>query len=68
MFTQITAAANAYRDAVRFRNGAEVLLQRLDEGQRVDVISVSVPEPVERNTVQEPASAFAEVWRSTNWM
>src|SRR5215467_84289 len=34
-FTQITASANAYRDAVRFRNGREVRLQELREGIRV---------------------------------
>jgi hypothetical protein len=40
-FTQITAAANSYRDAVRFRNGREILLQRLDEGQRVRVLALA---------------------------
>jgi hypothetical protein len=64
-FTQITAAANAYRDAVHFRNGTEILLQRLDEGQRVDVISLSLYEPTEAPQVEEPA-AFDEVWRSSN--
>ena len=39
-FTQLTAAANAYRDAVRFSNGREILLQRLDEGQRVRVLAL----------------------------
>lgn len=33
-FAQITAMANHYRDAVRFSNGTEVLLQKLVEGQR----------------------------------
>ena len=37
-FTQITATANSYRDAVRFSNGTELLLQRLEEG--VDVHAV----------------------------
>ena len=40
-FTQITAAANRYRDAVRFRNGREILLQLLREGQRVNVLAVA---------------------------
>ena len=40
-FTQITAAANSYRDAFRFRNGREVLLQRIREGQRVQVLSLA---------------------------
>jgi len=47
-FTQLTASANCYRDAVRFRNGSEVLLQRLEEGQRVDVLSLSLQEPAEK--------------------
>jgi hypothetical protein len=38
-FTQMSADTNRYRDAVRFSNGREVLLQRLREGQRVRVLS-----------------------------
>ena len=47
-FTQLTAAANTFRDAVRFRNGREVLLQELREGQRVKVLNLSAEacEPV----------------------
>ena len=47
MFTQITAAVNAFRDAVRFQNGVEVLLQKLDEGQRVRVLDLSSAEEQE---------------------
>lgn len=43
-FTQITAVANAHRDAVRMDNGTELLLQRLHEGQRVRVLRLSVAE------------------------
>ena len=43
-FTQLTAAANTHRDAIRLDNGAEILLQRLHEGQRVRVLRLSVPE------------------------
>jgi hypothetical protein len=39
-FTQVTAAESAYRDAVRFCNGHEVILQRLREGQRVLVLAL----------------------------
>jgi hypothetical protein len=39
-FTQTTAMANAYHDAVRFENGRQVLLQVLKEGQRVCVLSL----------------------------
>ena len=43
-FTQISASEYHYRDAVRFANGREVLLQRLEEGQRVDVLCLSAAE------------------------
>jgi hypothetical protein len=39
-FVQLSAEAFRYRDAVRFRNGREVLLQRLRCGQRVKVLSL----------------------------
>lgn len=39
-FTQRTAAAYSYRDAVRFSNGREILLQDLREGQRVRVLTL----------------------------
>lgn len=40
-FAETSAEANCYRDAVRFRNRREVLLQTLREGQRVIVLSVA---------------------------
>ena len=43
-FTQITAASHSYRDAVRFRNGREIRLQELNEGQRVLVLDLSLAE------------------------
>jgi hypothetical protein len=61
VFTQITAAENTYRDAVRFPNGIEVLLQRFAEGQRVRVLSLSSAEeqgsgPVEQRGVSMQAA------------
>ena len=47
VFTQVTAVVNTFRDAVRFQNGVEVLLQRLDEGQRVRVLDLSFGEEQE---------------------
>jgi hypothetical protein len=41
-FTQITASPFQYRDAIRFRHGRQILLQRLEEGQRVRVLSLSL--------------------------
>ena len=49
VFTQIGTAG--FRDAVRFRNGAELLLQRLTEGQRVRVLTLSL-----EDALPEPAS------------
>ena len=47
MFTQVSVVVNAFRDAVRFPNGVEVLLQRLDEGQRIRVLDLSSAEEQE---------------------
>ena len=44
-FVQQSAEAFRYRDAVRFANGREILLQRLTCGQRVEVLSVECAEP-----------------------
>ena len=49
VFTQTSADADTFRDAVVFGNGAVVLLQRLKEGQRVRVLFLS------RNEDLEPA-------------
>ena len=38
VFTQITAEASQYRDALYFANGATVLLQWLPEGQKLKVL------------------------------
>lgn len=40
-FSQITSDAFSYRDAVRFYNGHEIILQQLQEGQRVRVLNLS---------------------------
>ena len=43
-FVQQSAEAFRYRDAVRFGNGREILLQRLPCGQRVEVLSLDCAE------------------------
>jgi hypothetical protein len=55
-FVETTAEVNTYRDAVRFSNCRQALLQQLREGQRVHVVSVAAEEfePV----VTEVPSAF----------
>ena len=59
VFTQLAAAAESYRDAVRFNNGTEVLLQRFAEGQRVRVLSVSSGEEWESQPVHRTAMRLA---------
>jgi hypothetical protein len=53
-FVQLSAEAYRYRDAIRFRNGRQVLLQVLREGQPVDVMSTSLPEEDEVHTTPQP--------------
>ena len=43
-FIEITAEVNTYRDAVRFKNCRQALLQQLREGQRVQVLSIGIEE------------------------
>ena len=57
-FTQLTATANTYRDAIRFKNGREILLQGLNKGQRVRVLQLSLAE----ESLQSPWEA-AEFFR-----
>jgi hypothetical protein len=58
-FTQITAAVNSYRDAVRFRNGREVRLQELREGQSVQVLDLSAAEDLNLERLREERSEFS---------
>ena len=57
-FTQISAAANSYRDAVRFANGREVRLQELREGQRVRVLDLSAAEELDLERLREERAEF----------
>lgn len=41
VFTQISAAVNSYRDAVRFASGREVRLQDMREGMHARVVDLS---------------------------
>ena len=52
VFTQITAAVNTYRDAVRFSNGREVRLQELREGLKVQVLDLSSTEQLELESLR----------------
>jgi len=44
VFIQVTAHVNTFRDAIRFHNGVVILLQDLDEGQRIHVLELSTAE------------------------
>lgn len=57
-FTQISAAVNSYRDAVRFENGREVRLQELREGQRVRVLDLSLAEELDLEKLREERAEF----------
>jgi hypothetical protein len=63
VFVQGSAAVNTFRDAVRFHNGVEVLLQKLDEGQRIRVLELSSEEETttalrEHQSMMEHSSQF----------
>jgi len=58
VFTQITAAVNSYRDAVRFTNGREIRLQELREGQSVKVLDLSVAEDLDLERLREERAEF----------
>jgi hypothetical protein len=57
-FVQTSANAYQYRDAVRFKNGQEVLLQKLRCGQRVDVLCLSGSESVQEEVHQVPEKKY----------
>lgn len=59
-FTQLTATANTYRDAVRFANGREMLLQRLNKGQRIRVLQLSLAEESVQSVWKTAAGFFQD--------
>ena len=58
VFTQISAAVNTYRDAVRFRNGRELRLQELREGQHVTVLDLSMAEDLDLEQLRRERREF----------
>jgi hypothetical protein len=61
-FVQLTAEPFKYRDAIRFNNGQEILLQQLSAGLRMDVLSLALaeenpaPKPAARSSILEQVS------------
>jgi hypothetical protein len=65
MFTEVTMAENHYRDAVRFGNGREILLQKLGPGVGTQVLSVSLLEsPVALAGAAAPEADLASTFFS----
>jgi hypothetical protein len=56
VFVQIGMDAGRHRDAVRFGNNQELLLQRLAEGQRARMVSLGGDTPVAEETLTGIAS------------
>jgi hypothetical protein len=58
-FDQISAEAYMHRDCIRFKNGRTILLQRLQPGQEIEVMSLSPAMP--RTITLEAERDFARV-------
>lgn len=56
-FVETSAEVNTYRDAIRFKNNRQVLLQLLREGQRVKVLSLDLEE-IETPAILEAQSVL----------
>lgn len=52
-FTQLNATPHSYRDAIRFKDGRTVLLQRLNPGQKVEVLTLDLVEEYELPIIAE---------------
>jgi hypothetical protein len=63
-FVEQSAEAFRYRDAVRFSNGREILLQRLPCGVRVEVLSLDSAEKVEAQRERPRAEPVPVGWRN----
>ena len=61
-FAQLSATAYQFRDAVRFSNGQEILLQALQCGQRVEVLSLSAGD-FEREEHERLEEEYQRVFR-----
>jgi hypothetical protein len=61
-FTQLSAAANAYRDAMRFSNGRTVRLQELSEGLRVTVLDLSLAGELDLEALRQESAALSTLY------
>jgi hypothetical protein len=60
-FTQLGSEPFRYRDAIRFANGEEVLIQKFDEQTRVEILSLALAEDPEEEPEQEETEEPATV-------
>jgi hypothetical protein len=60
-FTQISAAANTYRDAVRFSDGKQLRLQECREGVRVKVLDLSVAQELDIEVLRRELAEFVRL-------
>ena len=58
-FTQISAAVNSYRDAVKFSNGREVRLQELRESQGVRILDLTMAEELDLERLREESAELS---------
>ncbi len=65
-FTQLSAHAYVHRDAIRFDNGHELLLQHLDPGQRIRMLRLNSTDEFE--VLPEPAEAFGIATRRIDFI
>jgi len=61
-FVQLSASVYEYRDAVRFKNGREILLQRLKCGQQVDVLCLSAADSAEEEEPRKLEEKYRRVF------
>jgi hypothetical protein len=57
-FTQMSAAVNTYRDAVRFSNGKQLRLQELREGLRAKVLDLSAADELDLEVLRRELAEF----------
>jgi hypothetical protein len=57
-FTQISAATNTYRDAVRFSNGKQLRLQECREGLHVKVLDLSMAQDLDIEILRRELAEF----------
>jgi hypothetical protein len=66
-FVQLNAEAFRYRDAFRFDNGREVLIQKLNEDLRVEVLQLVLAEDLEENAAAPQVEPHRHSAAARDW-